>query len=243
MDEPVLEIADLVVARGEGGNRFELRVPSLRLHRGERLALVGTSGCGKSTLLNAIALVLEPTSVGHFMLRPEPGVRIDVAAQWAKTGNTAVFAEVRRRWMGYVLQTGGLLSFLNAGANLALPRQLLGLEPQEEVRSLAATLGLERHLGRKPANLSMGERQRVAIGRALSHRPAIVIADEPTAALDPANADQVMALFVDQARERQSTLVVASHDLERVSHFDFRRLNHQLEITGDDGSVVSTFFE
>jgi putative ABC transport system ATP-binding protein len=149
-------------------------------------------------------------------------------------------ALLRRRWMGYVLQTGGLLPFLSVRANIAVSRHLLDMENADDIDELAQELDIEDRLSLQPAQLSVGQRQRVAIARALSHRPAVVIADEPTAALDPRNADRVMELFVEQVERRGATLIVASHDMDRVERFGLRCLEHSIEEV-EDGHIRAVF--
>ncbi len=164
------------------------------------------------------------------------------------------FAALRRFHIGYVLQTGGLVPFLTVAGNLRAPRRLAGLpearhtsRQQGEQRGwqsdleLVEALGIADHLNKYPDQLSVGERQRAAIARALVHEPAIVIADEPTAALDPENSDRVMQLFVDLAERQGTTLLVASHDHQRVARFGFRRIAHRFDSTAPSGETWAEF--
>jgi len=113
------------------------------------------------------------------------------------------------------------------------------LEPehQDAVKKLAARLGIERHLQKYPGQLSVGERQRVAIARALAHEPAVVIADEPTASLDPINAEEIMGIFTRIAGEKGVTFIVATHEWERVKELGFRRVKFNLERDAADRTV------
>lgn len=227
-DAELYSIRDMHIRRGESGSAFELVVPELTIRRGEKVALVGSSGCGKSTLLDALSMVSRPESVSRFRFSPADE-RIDIAAAFSSADMQDRLAEVRRRWMGYVLQTGGLLPFLSVRDNIGISRRLLDMSNDSEVDELATELDIGDRLGRYPAQLSVGQRQRVAIARALAHNPAVVIADEPTAALDPRNADRVMELFVEQVERHGATLIVASHDIERVERFGLRCLEHDLD--------------
>ncbi|NIF17292.1 ATP-binding cassette domain-containing protein [Pantoea sp. Cy-639] len=192
--------------RGQGAQRYSLQVDGLVLAAGERLALVGPSGCGKSTLLDLLALVLAPDVAEAFELGGE-----DIARLW-RARQLDRLASLRSRQLGYVLQAGGLLGYLDVRGNIRLPRQLLGLSDDGSVERLAQALDVHEQLGKRPASLSIGQRQRVSCARALAHAPALLLADEPTAALDPVNAGRVMQLLLGEAGRRRVTCVIATHD-------------------------------
>ena len=131
---------------------------------------------------------------------------------------------MRKRYIGYVMQTGGLLPYLNVKENILLSRDMLNLTQEDDtVHRLISDLKLDRHLTKLPSLLSIGERQRVAIARALAHKPKIVIADEPTASLDPYTAKVVMSLFVNLAEQFNITLIIASHDWQPLKSFGLQR--------------------
>jgi putative ABC transport system ATP-binding protein len=216
--EPSVDLENVTRRREQGSTAFALRVPRMCVHPGEFVALVGDSGSGKSTLLDMLALVLRPTSADTFRLRlgDEAGAGEDVMALW-QSGREGRLARIRRRHLGYVLQTGGLLPFLTVRGNLSLPLAMNGRSPDRaEVARAAERMGLARHLDRKPDRLSGGERQRVAVLRALLHRPALVLADEPTAAVDKSRARAIVADFRAFARELGSAIVMVTHDLDLV---------------------------
>ncbi|AIR88597.1 ABC transporter ATP-binding protein [Pseudomonas cremoricolorata] len=196
--------------RGSASQRFSLEIERLHLRAGQVLGLVGPSGCGKSTVLDLLALTLAPDQAEHFSLHAEGGEH-DLAQLW-RNARRDQLAALRSRQMGYVLQTGGLLGFLDVRDNIALPRQLLGLADDGSVERLATALELDGHLRHYPAELSVGQRQRVGCARALVHAPQLLLADEPTAALDPLNAERVMRLLLSQVRQAGAACVIASHD-------------------------------
>jgi len=202
----MIRLEGVCKTRGQGAQRYSLEIDRLHLAAGERLALVGPSGCGKSTLLDLLALVLAPDAAQGFVLGGE-----DVAGLW-RARQLDRLASWRSRHLGYVLQAGGLLGFLDVRGNIRLPRQLLGLGDDGSVERLAAALDVHDQLGKKPATLSLGQRQRVSCARALAHAPTLLLADEPTASLDPVNAERVMRLLLREAETRQVTCVVATHD-------------------------------
>jgi len=215
-DDPVLSLKATRRQRGHGADSFLLDVPLFEVARGACLAVTGASGSGKSTLLDLLGLVMRPDTAERFRLSSTAGEGIDVAALWER-GDRNGLAAVRARAIGYVLQTGGLLPFLSAAENIRLSRSLLGLEADDGlVARLVDVLGLAGLLRRKPQALSIGERQRVAIARALAHRPALLLADEPTAALDPGQAVTVMRLLLALVREIRCTAIIVTHDWDLV---------------------------
>ena len=218
---------DVVKNREAKGVAFRLRVPSLRINRGEKIALIGESGSGKSTLLDMLAFILQPSASGAFRFRPEDGKDpLDVDTCW-QNDRLNLLGDMRKRHIGYVMQTGGLLPYLSVRENINLSRSVLGLRRDGTVEHLAEALGIANQLRKLPDALSTGERQRVAIGRALAHRPAIVIADEPTASLDPYAAENVMSLFLGLAEEFNSTVILASHAWRHIKELGLRRLAHR----------------
>ncbi|MBD8667114.1 ABC transporter ATP-binding protein [Pseudomonas lurida] len=232
----MLNLSAVHKSRGVGSQRYSLVIPALTLREGEQLAIVGPSGCGKSTLLDLLALVLAPDQVGQFEFH-----RHDIAGLW-RGDQQSTLAALRSQYLGYVLQTGGLLGFLDVRANIALSRQLLGLKDDGSVARLAEQLEISDQLAKKPAALSVGQRQRVSCARALAHAPHLVLADEPTASLDPLNAERVMQALLAQAREHRAACVIATHDepLARASGLHVRRISCRRDT---DGGVTATLGE
>jgi putative ABC transport system ATP-binding protein len=204
-----------------GGTQFELLISTLEVARGAKLAIIGESGSGKSTLLELLAMILMPTRSQEFAFRPlADGEPSDVAAIW-EDGRVDLLGELRSRHIGYVLQHGGLLPYLSVRENIELPRRLLELPVDDTADDLARKLGIEQQLEKRPAELSVGQRQRTAIARALAHNPPIVIADEPTAAIDPLNAEKIVGLLTELAEARGVTLILATHAQDLVRRTGF----------------------
>lgn len=181
-----------------------LRKATVEFPAGASTAVVGPSGSGKSTLLHALC-GLAPVVSGR--------VRVDGTS--LDPGDTAAFTRVRRTRIGVVFQQGLLLAELSCLDNVALPLRLQGVR-RSAARSRAADLldrlGLSDCAGKPPWQLSGGQRQRAAVARAIVHRPALVLADEPTGSLDGPNSARTIALLIDSAAAIGATLVVVTHD-------------------------------
>jgi putative ABC transport system ATP-binding protein len=175
----------------------------LELWRGEYLAIMGESGVGKSTLLNLLAGLDQPDS-GRIWLE---GADLSMLDDDAKT-------LLRRRSVGFVFQAFHVLPYLTAAQNIALPLELLGVaEPERAHRTgeMLESVGLAPLARRFPREFSGGELQRIAIARALVHRPRLVLADEPTGNLDPRSAAQTLALLRDQVKENAGAGILITH--------------------------------
>ena len=175
----------------------------LDVEAGRITAIIGPSGCGKSTLLNLIGGLDQPTR-GEIVV---DGVQVD---RLSETGS----ARFRRAAVGYVFQFFHLLDDLSVAENVAIAAQLAGLsraEADDRVNELLGQLGLGQRADAYPATLSGGERQRVAIARAIVNRPTVVLADEPTGALDRRNGESALALLEDLNHHGQTILLV-THD-------------------------------
>lgn len=237
MEKTVFSLRNLQVSR-PGQGAFRLRIHDLDVRRGQLLALTGPSGCGKSTALDVLAGILRPEGgeQARFLLRTADG-ETDMLALW-RAGRVDALARLRGRHLGYVLQTGGLLPFLSARDNILLPCRCLGMlgRRMKAVWDMATALGLERLLQQMPASLSVGERQRVAIARALAHGPDIVLADEPTAALDPEQSRKVLGIFAELARQQATTVIMVSHDPDMAREAGFSLLPLTCHST-DDGPL------
>lgn len=216
----ILELLAVVKHREQGGIAFELQVPKIRILKGQFVAVVGNSGCGKSTLLDILALVSRPTHCQQFkyFFSAESGEVPEIGELW-KQNDEQQLADLRREKLGYVLQTGGLLSFLTVFQNVQLPLKLNGYRDESDIKTLAERLGIESLLNKKPQFLSGGQRQRVAVLRALIHKPQVILADEPTAAVDEERAKAIVQDFSVLAKDTGTTIIMVTHHRELVKPF------------------------
>jgi ABC-type lipoprotein export system ATPase subunit len=189
-------------------------IEELYLPDGEQAALIGTSGSGKTTLLHIIAGILAPTS-GGVIFGYDPQKRsaspsVDLTA--LSEAQRDVF---RGRYIGYIFQTHHLLPGFTALENVLLGMSFTGrAHDRGWAEHLLSEVGLGDRLNYKPQKLSVGQQQRVAVARALANRPRLVLADEPTGALDSANAQQVLSLIRKLCGEVNASLLLVTHDLD-----------------------------
>lgn len=179
---------------------------NLKIARGDFTAIMGPSGSGKSTLMNMIGCLDSPTS-GY----------VEIDGEVTNAMDEAELAEVRNRKVGFIFQQFNLLSKLSALENVITPMlyspdRLNGRERRERAEYLLEKVGLKDRMRHRPNELSGGQKQRVAIARALVNDPAILLADEPTGALDSKTGDQIMSLFM-SLNEEGRTIVFVTHDL------------------------------
>jgi putative ABC transport system ATP-binding protein len=210
-EEYAIEAVDLKKRYGAGDDAvFALRGLSFSIEHGEFIAIIGPSGCGKTTLLNILGALDRPTSGKVYI----DGIDI------SKLSNKDL-ATVRSKKLGFVFQDFNLLSRMSVVENVELPLLIAGADPllsRRRCLSLLARLGISQKAGRNVNNISGGERQRVAVARALANDPKIVLADEPTGNLDTKNTDMMMALLKQLNKEFGKTLVVITHNPEVASH-------------------------
>jgi putative ABC transport system ATP-binding protein len=187
-------------------------IPELRVDDGEQVALIGSSGSGKTTLLHLIAGILTPDSGQIIFEIPGPGGPVSVDITRIGEARRDVF---RGQYIGYVFQTHHLLSGLTAMENVLLGMSFTGRPADGKwAEHLLKSVGLADRLNYRPAKLSVGQQQRVAVARALANRPRLVLADEPTGALDSRNARQVLELIRSLCTEVRASLLLVTHDLE-----------------------------
>jgi putative ABC transport system ATP-binding protein len=208
----MISISDLSFRYPEG--EFELRVPDLQIRAGEMVAVIGPSGCGKTTLLHLMAGIRTPQA-GKV-------VTDDVEVTALGDGGRRDF---RIRRIGMVFQEFELLEYLTVLDNILLPFRInasLKLDPRvrERAEQLAEQVGIADKLGRFATKLSHGEKQRVAVCRALVAEPVLLLADEPTGNLDPTNTERVLDILLEAAEAAGATLVTVTHEYELLPRFD-----------------------
>jgi putative ABC transport system ATP-binding protein len=233
----MLRIEGMGMERGTGSHSYRVALPLLTLERGEVAAITGPSGCGKSTLLEMIGLILTPARLHTFTLGDAGAVNV---ADLLQRDEQAALADLRARRLGFVLQTGGLLPFLDVRRNIELPRRICGLGTHSElVDDAIARLELRYLLDKTPRQLSIGERQRVAFVRAIAHQPDLLLADEPTAALDPFQARRLFELIIDIVQRFQIAALLVTHDWDLVRDCTIRNI---AGVADNDGDSKGTEF-
>ncbi|WP_125153522.1 ABC transporter ATP-binding protein [Clostridium rectalis] len=218
----VLKTIDLCKSYGFGDTKVEaLKNVNISINEGEFVAVVGASGSGKSTLLHLLGGVDKPTS-GKVIIDKENIYKL----------NEKELAVFRRRKVGFIFQFYNLIPVLTAEENITLPILLDNKKVDKKYKDeLLNILGLKDRKNHLPSELSGGQQQRVSIGRALSYKPAIILADEPTGNLDSKNSKEIIDLLRFSVQKYHQTLIIITHDLNIASQAD--RI-----ITIEDGCVV-----
>jgi putative ABC transport system ATP-binding protein len=212
---------------GNGSPVTALRDVSLFIEQGEFVSIVGPSGSGKTTLLLTMAGLIAPTT-GHVLLDERPIYEIPVAER----------AALRLRTVGFLFQTFNLVPYLTALENVQVPMCLArrgDVEQRDRAEALLERFGLHHRLNHKPAELSVGERQRVALARSLANDPKLLLADEPTGNLDPALSTHIFH-HLRVLNDQGITVVVVTHDHEAASSAP-----RQIDI--QDGAIIGNFLQ
>ncbi len=212
----------------EGGNLLILDIPEFQIAKGEQVALIGQSGGGKTTLLHLIAGLL---SLDEGSIRID-GIETNVLSEQGRD-------RFRAETIGYVFQTFNLLPAFSAIENVRLGMAFgSGKHQYSRAADLLTRVGLKDRFNYRPSQLSVGQQQRVAIARSLAGRPKLLLADEPTANVDPSSADSVLELIRETCREEEVSLLTVTHDMQIASRFD--RIEKLDEINQVDHSSASS---
>ena len=208
----ILKVENLKRVYGTGASKVvALDNVSFTVEKGEFVSIVGASGSGKSTLLHLIGGVDRPTS-GKVFINDEDIYKLN-------NDDLAIF---RRRQIGLIYQFYNLIPILNVIENISLPLELDGRKPdKKDLNEMLELLGLENRKSHLPSQLSGGEQQRVSIGRALITRPSLILADEPTGNLDPANAVLIGDLLFSMTEKYNKTLILVTHDMKLAEKGDY----------------------
>ena len=214
-DALAIETRGLTKVYGSGNTEVvAMRDVTMSVRRGEVVALLGPSGSGKSTFLTAVGLINPPTSgqilIGGTLVLDGPAPAVNLRA-------------FRRKHIGYVFQKSNLIPFLSARENVQVALELNGAAPRQARRraqELLDELGVGDRADNGPSMLSGGQQQRVAVARALANEPSVILADEPTAALDSHRGRQVMELFQRVAHQHGAGVIVVTHDHRTLEVFD-----------------------
>lgn len=231
MSQTILELNQINKEFMMGKSKVHiLKDVSLKVQRGEFVAIMGASGSGKSTLLNIIGCLDQPTS-GEYLL---DGVKINNL-------NDDELARIRNQKLGFIFQSFNLLSYYNAQKNVEVSLAYQNRKDRATIaKELLERVGLGHRLDHKPAEMSGGEKQRIAIARALSTNPDILLADEPTGALDSKSGEQIMSIFKELHQEGK-TIIMVTHDREigeacqRVIRFKDGRIDNGDTRDGEAG--------
>ena len=218
-DGYILEARGLEKSYGRGAARVHvLRGVDLKVPAGQFVAVMGPSGCGKSTLLHVLGLVT----------RPDAG-ELRIGGEMAN-GPEAVAARLRRRRIGIVFQRFNLLGVLSAADNVAVSLRVRGIKSNGQALRLLELLHVGHVARRKPAQMSIGEQQRVAVARALAHEPDLLLADEPTGSLDSDNGRTLLE-HLRHINRRGQTIILITHSAQAAGYAD-------LVLTMKDGRIV-----
>ena len=195
-------------------SQFQLNIDNLGFDQGSKSAIIGTSGYGKTTMLNIIAGIITPQKGS-----------VKVKDQMINTLGDAERRNFRIQHIGFIFQDFKLIPYLNVMDNILLPYRInstisMNNETMQSALSIAEELGIDDKMKKYPAKLSQGEKQRVAICRALLNRPSLILADEPTGNLDPENKKRIMDILFDSVEKFKATLITVTHDHEMLKGFD-----------------------
>lgn len=216
----LLSCPRLSVTLASDDGTFQLIADGFTLMAGEMAMITGPSGSGKSLFLELVALVRRP-AVGSSFGMSLGSESADFSRLTEIEDNERELAEFRRRIFGFVPQSGELLPFLSVRENIALTQRMTGCVDDRYITELLGRLDLQNAAQKPLDKLSVGQRQRVAIARALAHRPRLILADEPTAALDPERSENVVKLLAELSADIRTAVIFSTHDTSLAGLADF----------------------
>lgn len=233
-DTKRLHIRNMWKERGEEKRKIRIEIPEFEVLPGSFVAIVGPNGSGKSTLLDMLGLIISPDHADKFVL--QAGSQTDLG-RLSPSENL----RVRRHYFSYVLQTCGLLEFLSIRDNIRFAARLKN-KPLSKIGDVAQTLGIEDILDKRPGKTSGGQRQKAAIACALVQEPEIILADEPTSAMDTPSAARLMETFRRLTGEAGASLIMVTHDYDLVqgSADEFYHFRIREEADGVVSSVLAS---
>lgn len=202
-----------------GEPRQILNQAELKLEQGQSLSIIGASGSGKSTLLHLIG-ALDKADSGRILLKTETNKHYDDINSFTEKQAD----NYRKQYLGLVFQKFNLIDCISVYDNIALPARLNQCLDQAFVQSLIDQLGIQALVHKLPSDLSGGEQQRVAIARALSHKPTLVLADEPTGNLDASNSETVSKLLVSTCKQNKASLIMVTHSDEVSALTEYKKV-------------------
>ncbi len=222
--------------QGDSSHSINIQIPRFTLYQGEIVGVTGANGSGKSTMLDMIGMLVRPNSITKFLFFTDDGREIDLFRI-----NSRQTANIRRQHLAYILQSGGLLEFLTIKQNISLVKRLKGGR-QVRMDEITEALSIGDILHKKPGRLSGGQRQKGAIARALVQEPDIILADEPTSAMDSVSAKRLIQIFTNRAKKSGTSLILVSHDRELIQLCADRTYRFQVVDEGG-GRLKSTLYE
>lgn len=219
----IIEIKNLQKSFGKGNNKLEiLKNINLTLKKGDNIALIGPSGCGKTTLLQIMGL-LDKANSGSIKIKQKESINLTHKEK----------AEIRKKHFGFIYQFHYLMPEFSALENIMMPLLLNNIDKKTATKkalNFLEDIGLTDKANIRPNSLSGGEKQRIAIARAMIHKPDILFADEPTGNLDPKNAENIFHLFLNNIKKHKQTTIIVTHNEKLAAKF-------AKQITIDNGEI------
>lgn len=224
MVNPMIHVRDLSLIRQAraDGPEYHLAVPDFEVTPGARVGLIGESGSGKTTFLELLGLLAWPDTLERFDFAPEQGGPVVDLVPSIRGRHATQLSSLRSNCIGFVMQDGGLLPYLTVRENAELSLNLSGRRrPKIGIEDLAEMMGISGCLDRYQSELSGGQRQRAAVLRALSPGVPLLLADEPTASLDPGSSRKVIEAMLASADVLAATLIIATHNAKLLTDNGF----------------------